>query len=477
MASPNLLLLCTDQQRFDALGAAGNPHVQTPNLDRLAGQGARFTNCYVQAPVCGPSRASLMTGQYLRRHGQWANGVDLAPDRQLFTKTLAEDGYDCGLVGKLHLGAAGGGRVEPRVDDGFRVFRWAHDPYLSSTGNHYHRWLQDRFPGLLEQTLESGDHAFDTLPTEAHYSHWVAEETIDFLTGGRDQDRPFCFIANFFDPHHGFGAPPEYESIYDPDLLPAPVTTPDELSTKPAIYSEASARSYAGRSRGYGECSAAELRQIKASYYAMVTLVDAEVGRILQVLDEQGLADDTLVIFTSDHGELLGDHQMLLKGPMMFDCSVKVPLLVRWPARVAGGQMVEDLVEWIDLAPTLLAAAGAELATVQGRSLLPRITQTGAWTDRDWVLSEYRNSGAPYDPPVHTTMFRRGGHKVVVHHGEPATTRPRDGELYDLVEDPDELINLWHRPEALPLRLDLLERLLDAWVATEDRSRQRISAF
>ncbi|WP_433169270.1 sulfatase-like hydrolase/transferase [Kribbella sp. CA-247076] len=479
MSRPNVLLLCTDQQRFDALGAAGNPHIQTPHLDRLAAQGARFTNCYVQAPVCGPSRASLMTSRYLHNHGLWANGVDISPDERLFTRDLADAGYDCGLVGKFHLGAAAGGRVEPRIDDGFRVFRWAHDPYLACEQNHYHRWLEANFPGVLEQSLGKGHDVFDRMPTEQHYSRWIGDETIAYLREAAGDDKPFFFVANFFDPHHGFGAPAEYRDRYDPDSLPPPVGSPEELAGKPPIYTEASIKSYAGNSPGFRDYTAAEIQEIKAQYYAMVTLVDDEVGRILAVLDEEGLADDTVVIFTSDHGELLGDHQMLLKGPMMFDCSVRVPLLVRWPGQVAEGTVRDELVEWIDLAPTILAAAGVDgLERSQGRSLLPLLTgPSDDWVRRDWVLSEYRNSGSPYDPPVHTTMLRHGRHKVVVHHGDTASSRARDGELYDLDADPDELVNLWHDPACAELRIRLQERLLDVLVATEDRSSPRVAQY
>ncbi|UFU07808.1 sulfatase family protein [Ruania halotolerans] len=496
MTRPNILLISTDQQRWDALGASGNPHITTPHLDRLAAQGARFTNCYVQSSVCAPSRASLMTSRYLHNHGVWANGVDINPDEQLFTRALTDAGYDCGLVGKFHLGAAQHHRVEPRVDDGFRVFRWSHDPYVRSEANHYHTWLEKTFPGVLDDAMaRGGAAAIDTLPTEQHYSRWIGEETIEYLTTGREKDKPFCFVVNFFDPHHGFGSPPEYRGRYDAQALPGPIHS--DLSTKPAIYSEASKKSYAGASRGFAEHTDSEIQDIIAHYYAMVTLVDDEVGRILDTLEAEGLAEDTIVIFTSDHGEMLGDHQMLLKGPMMFDCSVRVPLLVRWPSRIQPETVRDELVEWIDLAPTLLAAAGVDaMPRQQGRDLAPlwrtedageayrdsnegsgSAADTSAWEDRNWVLSEYRNSCWPYDPPVHTTMLRQGDWKIVVHHGPPSTARAREGELYDLANDPHEQVNLWNAPEADGTRLELERMLLDVLVATEDRSQRRLSEF
>lgn len=477
MTRPNILLLCTDQQRYDALGAAGNPHIRTPHLDRLAAQGARFTNCYTQSTVCAPSRGSLMTGRYPRHHGLWANGVDMDPAQQLFTAVLAEEGYDCGLVGKLHLGSAFGGRIEPRLDDGFRIFRWAHDPYLRSAGNEYHSWLRRTFPEFFEQAVVEKTRSVDELPQEAHYSHWIAEETIEFLEHTRDPTKPFCLVANFFDPHHGFEAPPEFRDLYDASALPGPVTTPDELATKPPVYTLESQRSYAGQMAGFAEHSAAQIQEIRAQYYAMVSLVDAEVGRILDALEEQGIAEDTVVVFSSDHGEMLGDHQMLLKGPMMFDCSVRVPLLIRWPGRIEPGTVREELVEWIDLTSTIMAIAGSDgLVRAQGRDLLP-LLDGKEWDDRDWVLSEYRDGCWAYDPPVHTTMVRRGTWKIVVHHGAPATTRERTGELYDLAADPDELVNLWDVPEHLEKRREMQDVLLDVLVATESRERPRLNPF
>ncbi len=475
MTTPNILLICTDQQRFDAVAAYRNPEISTPNLDRLASQGVLFENCYVQNPVCAPSRASLMTGRYVRSHGLWANGVGLPTHERLFTRDLADAGYDCGLVGKFHLNACFGGRQEPRLDDGFRVFRWSHDPNPGASENAYHRWLKAARPDLWQAAVDPDSAVtFETMPTEAHYSRWIGNETIDFLTNSRDRDKPFCFVANFFDPHHPFGAPKEYVDRYHPDKLSRPVTVDGELEGKPPILSEASRESYAGHAPGYTTYSPQELQQVKAAYYAMVSLVDDEVGRILAALDEQGLAENTLVIFTSDHGEMLGDHQLMLKGPMMYECAVRVPLLMRWPGVLPAGRRRDELVQWIDLASTALDAAGlAQGPRMQGQSLLPLARGDADAKIRGWALCEYRNSGHPYDPPVHTTMLRHDRFKLVVYHGAPATERERSGELYDLAADPTELRNLWHDPDSRQTRTDLQEMLLDVLVAADDRSQPR----
>ncbi|QDP96130.1 sulfatase-like hydrolase/transferase [Microlunatus elymi] len=480
---PNVLLICTDQQRFDTLAGYGNTEIDTPNLDRLATDGALFENCYVQAPVCAPSRASLMSGMYLHNHGLYANGVRLPESVRLLPTALAETGYDCGLVGKWHLDACADGRTEDKPA-GFRVWQWAHDPYRGSSENAYHRWLATAHPEVYDlvlgqrrdrnrgRTAGVAGSPIDVVPTEAHYSRWVGDETIRYLTGARPAEQPFFFVANFFDPHHSFGAPKEYLERYRPEELSRPNTVPGELDAKPPILAEASARSYSGHAAGYQDYSADDLQQIKAAYYAMVSLIDDEVGRILRVLHEQGLDEHTVVIFTSDHGELLGDHQLMLKGPMMYDCSVRVPLLIRWPGRIAAQTKITELVQWIDLTATIAELTGASLPRCQGRSLLG-LADGSASEHRGWALCEYRDSGHPYDPPVHTTMVRRGDIKIIIHHGQPCTTRRRTGELYDLATDPGELMNLWDRLDHAELRQEMTEFAFDVMIATDDRSQPR----
>lgn len=480
---PNIVFICTDQQRYDTLGCYGNTRISTPVIDRLARDGVLFEQCYVQNPVCAPSRASLITGRYPHAHGLYANGVALPPDEQFFSRALAEAGYDCGTIGKLHQAACQHGRTEPRRDDGFRFFQWAHDPTHGSPENAYHRWLEQYHPTLYARAMSrgpgrGGGHeavGFDTMPTEAHYSHWVGEQALDFLRSrAAHSEQPFFLWANFFDPHHPFVAPQEYLDRYDPATLPRPVGRPGELDDGPEILRLASTASYAGRARGFTDYSAAAIQQIIAAYYAMVTLVDDEVGRIMGALDELGRAENTVVVFTSDHGEMLGDHQLLLKGPLFYEGAVRVPLIVRWPGQLPAGARRPDLVQWLDLCPTFLDLAGLPpLPGNQGQSLLPLARGDAEAPARGWAICEYRDSGHPYDPPVHATMLRQGRYKLIVHHGVPATTRRRDGELYDLEADPQELHNLWRDPAHAQTRIELQESLLDILVATEDRSQPR----
>jgi arylsulfatase A-like enzyme len=474
---PNILVLMTDQQRFDALGCAGNPHIHTPNLDRLAGGGVRFSNCYVQNPICSPSRASFATGLYPRNHGLWANGVELPAGLKILSKTLADAGYDCGMAGKQHL-AACSNIDEPRLDDGYRVYRWSHDPIHPSPANSYHLWLNKHHPAIYKTLVadrqgaaaESGNvaksaTAANVVPVEAHYSRWIADETIDFIS--QDRSGPFYFMANFFDPHHPFGAPPPFRELYDADEIPLPVGSVDELAGKPAVQRAYSRKSYAGHAPGFQDYTEAELREARAGYYAMVSLIDAELGRILDALDAAGATEDTLVIFTSDHGEMLGDHAIMLKGPMLYDAVARVPLILSWPGKIPAGAVQDQLVQNIDLTATILdAGEAAGTMPVQGASLLPLVRGDGtSW--RRWALCEYRDSGHGGQTPVRTTMLRYEQTKLVVWHRNADDSLPGEGELYNLAADPDELDNLYHHRSARNLRERMKDRLIDILEETE----------
>ena len=485
---PNILFICTDQQRGDSLRITGAPWAVTPNLEELAARGALFRNCYVQNPVCSPSRASLFTGKYVANHGLYANGVPLPAHQHMFTRTLADAGYDCGMIGKQHLYPCDTWHTEPRRDDGYRVFEWAHGPNHRALENDYHRWLRKTQPGIYNgifpdkganEDSEFGNRArsgtpVDSVPTDAHYSHWVAERAIEFISFPRADGVPFCLMANFFDPHHPFGAPQGFRDLIDAEAIPAPNTRQGELNDKPAAQTDYSKKSYSGTAPGFRDYTEDEIREIRAQYWAMIALIDFEIGRILAALEDAGLADNTLVVFSSDHGEMLGNHQQLLKGPQLYDDLTRVPLIVCWPGRVPPGSEFDELVQWIDLPATILDAAGcANGRGVQGSSLLPLMAgKLEGW--RNWALCEYRYSGFATDPPILTTMLRSGRWKLIVWHGSPATDSLRDGELYDLSVDPGELHNLFHDPDHADTRLRLKGILLDVMAEAEDHTQPQV---
>ncbi len=292
-----------------------------------------------------------------------------------------------------------------------------------------------------------------------------------------ESDHPWLFSVNPFDPHHAFDPPREYLERYLDrlDEVPLPNYTPGELNDKPVFQG----REHHGAYNSPGSYPAADMtdedhRLVRAAYWAMCDLIDVQVGRMLEALDRTGQRENTLVIFMSDHGEMLGDHGIYLKGSHMYDPAVRVPLIASFPGHVSNGVQSGALVELVDLAPTLLDAAGVErYEGMQGRSLWPLLTgESPADTHRDDVYCEYYNAMPTHkEPAAHATMVRTRTHKLVAMHG----TEP--GELYDLVADPGETRNLWDDSSQVGVKAELLARLCDRMAWTVDPLPARRSNF
>ena len=475
MPRPNILWICTDQQRYDTIACMGNPHIRTPHVDRLAAEGVAFSHAFAQNPVCTPSRASFLTGRYPRTTRARQNGQNIPEDEVLVTRMLAEAGYDCGLSGKLHICAANG-RTEHRIDDGYRVFHWSHHPGPDWPDNAYIQWIEAKghsWDDIYPPRGQRG-HAYAGVPAELHQTTWCAEKAIEFIT--EERDGPWLFSLNCFDPHHPFDPPKEYLDRYDPDQLPDPKYHPGELDTKPVYQRIDHDGAYGGSGMGFDKLSPRQRREVVAAYYAMVELIDDQVGRLMQALEDTGQRDNTVVIFTSDHGEMLGDHGIFLKGPHMYDCAIRVPLIMSWPARFRKGLVSDALVELVDLAPTLLDACEMPIpARVQGCSLLGICDGTAdPHHHKDAVYAEYYNS-MPFhnwhEPRPHVTAIRTRTHKLTVAHGLAT------GELYDLEADPDEVDNLWDSPAHQAVKCGLLRRLLDLAAFTADPIPERIAPW
>lgn len=474
-AHPNILWICTDQQRYDTISALGNPHIRTPNLDRLVAEGVTFDNCYSQSPVCTPSRACFLTGRYPRTTRCRQNGQKIPDDEILVTRMLADEGWDCGLVGKLHLSSCDPGHhdYEQRIADGYRRFWWNHHPNPDWPQDDYNDWLAAKGVKWGDYYRPLPDH-FQTwpgMPAEHHQTTWCAEKTIEFMNERRDG--PWLMSVNPFDPHHAFDPPAEYLERYDPDDVPAPSYRPGELDNKPTFQQVDHQGAYGGNGITPTKLTEREQREIVAAYYAMIELIDDQVGRILDALEKSGQRENTIVLFHSDHGEMLGDHGILLKGPHFYDCAVKVPLIVSWPGHFEAGLRSDALVELTDLPPVLMEACGFEVPRrMQGRSFLPILTgEADPARFRDYVYSEYYNAMTGHDRAAHGTMYYDGRHKICVYHGRG------EGELYDLQEDPQEFDNLWDDPGRADLKADLMKRCFDASIFTMDPEPPRTGRF
>jgi arylsulfatase len=463
---PNVLWICADQQRFDTIGGFNNPHIHTPNLKKLMDESVTFTHAFVQNPVCSPSRASFLTGRYPHTTGLRANGQRIRANEQLVTRTLANHGYTCGLAGKLHLSPCAGGRNEDRIDDGYQVFWWSHDLSDSWPGkNMWHVWLKDR--GIKWPQQPAGLEAWG-VPIDPAYTQtaWCSDMAIQFMRQQR-KFNPWLMSVNIFQPHHPFWPTKDYLAHYDPDKLPSPKYQDGELDSKPIFQRVDHQAAYGGTGVSFAKTDDLTHRKITAAYYAMIEQVDTEVGRMLKVLEETGQADNTIVIYMSDHGEMLGDHGIYLKGPYFYDCMMRVPLIVRWPGKYRAGLRSDALVEMVDLAPTLLEAAGVPVQSgMQGRSLIPVLTgQTPR--HRDSVYSEHFDSSFLYDPPPMAACVRTEQHKLSYYHNLGT------GELYDLQKDPGEVQNLWASHGSKDVRQEMMEKLMGRMVETVDPLPER----
>ncbi|MEM7696942.1 MAG: sulfatase-like hydrolase/transferase, partial [Verrucomicrobiota bacterium] len=346
---PNILWFCTDQQRFDTVGALGNPHICTPTLDQLVREGTAFTNCYVQSPICTPSRSSFMTGLYPSRLHNCRNGNGTFPVEAppLVSKLISDQGYDCGNVGKFHL-TSSGRRTEPRLDDGYRWWKFSHAPRDDwEVGHDYADWVRER-GGDLNALRESEDR----VPAELHQTTWGCERAIEFLSQSRPQNQPWFLTVNIYDPHPPFIPPRAYADKYNAADMPGPHFETTDLETQRRLAQV----DFQNEVRTPDEHAA---RDKQALYYAMIELIDDQFARVLAALDATGQSANTLVVFTSDHGETLGDHGLIYKGCRFYEGLIKVPLIMRWPGEVRAGQVAEGLVEMFDLSATLLEISGA----------------------------------------------------------------------------------------------------------------------
>ena len=477
---PNILWITTDQQRYDTVHALGNDAINTPNLDRLCREGTAFARTYCQSPICTPSRASFLTGLYPSTVHANINGNAHFPEGERFrliTQRLAETGYTCGLSGKLHIASAWNG-VEERVKDGYRVFRHSQSATQGhNNSNEYHQWLEEI--GKLDEVLDFSDYDEDrrlgaryreNVPAELHQTTWCADRAIEFMTSAHDS--PWLMSVNIFDPHPPYDAPRDYADRYNPDDLPEVPFAESDLAHNERL----STHMFQHDAIRPGKSQKAQL----ASYYGMIELIDENVGRMIDALEQTGQRENTLVIFTSDHGDLLGDHGLCQKGCRFYEGAVRVPLIVSWPGQVQEGAVHECLVELNDLAPTIAEYANIDLDWTHGRSLAPLLSgKAPDFQPHDYVRCEYYdtlNMQAPHgDPALHVpsyaTMYRTNRYKLNVYHGNTY------GELFDMEADPQELNNLWEDAAFQELKFKMLKESFDASIVITDPGPERIGRF
>lgn len=441
---PNILLLIADQHRGDCLGVDGNPAVFTPHLDRIAREGARFCHAYSCVPSCTPARAALLSGL-----GPWRNGMpgySKIPESypKEMPRMLADDGYQTCAIGKCHFYPQrnGHGFQQMILDESGRV---QHPEFKSD----YRAWFDSVAPHLNPDATGIGWNDYRgrpyALPEELHPTRWTGDVAVNYIAG-YDRANPFFLQVSFARPHSPYDAPQRFYELYRERPVPE-----RRLGDWCGRYAP---RSWENNDIWHGDMGAEATRNSRIGYYGNVTFIDEQVGRILNALEKKGMLENTLILMTADHGDMLGDHHLWRKT-YAYEGSARIPFLVRWPENMVQGergQVREEPVELRDVLPTFLEAAGiGGSEDMDGRSVLALLAGTSA----QWRSHIDLEHDICYDKTNHWSALTDGRTKYVFH--------ALDGEemLFNLQEDPGECVNLASRSDHADVLADWRNRLVE----------------
>ena len=495
----NILLITTDQQRWDAIGF-NNKIVKTPNLDKLAEKGIVFEKAYTCNPVCTPARCSILTGHYPSKHGCYTIGTSLSEGYPTIPEIMSENGYFTGLLGKAHFQSCctqGSFEAEPDVHN-LDFFKKWNGPYYGfehaklsighatesySGGMNYGVWLKEKGyePSDFFGNNEYTDFGNWEIPEEVHPSTWVAEETIDAIDLAQSREKPFYLWASFQDPHNPCCVPEKWADLYDINDMPLYGMKEGEHDNKPPFYLGATDKEI-NFGRGYGDvniggdknwhCVAGldcmepeeKRRDIMLYYYGMMSLLDDKVGRIISHLEKNNLMDNTIIVFTTDHGDYMGNHGMWWKGLPAYEDAQKIPFMVYSPDCKTPGKRSRSFQSLVDLGKTFLSVGNCDIPVgIQG------VNQQKVWENinenpaRDHALIEFR----PTECDFMQTTYLYKDYKLVVY------TKTEWGELYDLEKDPDQFENLWDNPDYKKIKNDLILKYISAEMNKEGVLKER----
>ncbi len=512
---PNFLFIITDQHRADHLGCYGNPIVRTPHIDGVAARGRRWERFYVANPICMPNRASIMTGRMSSLHGARHNGIALSRNHTTFVELLKDAGYRTGLIGKSHLqsftGLPATNRFKPqpglrtpsrRLRDAYKNNRHSPDYDLEKSST-WDRPLAERLDGdfygfdHVEIATDHGDQAsgdyllwarskypgFDNLvgqrnalpdnrihapqawrtavPEELYSTSWVADRTEAWLGERAAGAEPFFLQMSFPDPHHPFTPPGRYWNMYDPAEIALPASfgkgdLPPIRAMREAMRDGTDPRD----NQNPFAVTANEARALIALTYGSITMIDDAIGRVLARLRDLGLADNTVVVFTTDHGDYMGDQGLMLKLLLHYQSIIRVPFIWHDPGAPADGAVERGLASSIDISATILARAGIQpFNGLQGRDLLSTEPPAAIIVEED---SQRTMTG--FDRPQRVRTIVTDRYRMSLRQGEDWN------ELYDLQSDPDEVVNLYAVPGASAVRSDLTETMVHRMIELQDRA-------
>ena len=494
----NVIFIITDGQRADHLGCYNNSEIKTPNIDGLASEGIRFTNYYCANPFCMPNRATLFTGKYPSIHGVRCNGINLNPEIQTFIQTLQNVGYTTYSAGKIHLNWQGSPysrksksaeMLLPYLFEGKKERTPIPQPYYGleeidltighgdAVGGHYLNWVKEKAPDYLEliksRVLKLSEHIYSDspIPADLHPTNYIVEKTISFLnrvSEGFYHEKPFFLYCSFPDPHHPVCLPKPFNNMYDPEKIKIP-STMNDINT---LQTHSVLKEYLDvyRMNWLRVTNEEEVRKFIASTYGSISMIDAGIGQILETLNSQGLEKETIIIFTSDHGDLMGDHGLLFQGPAHYQGYIRIPLIWKVPGMTIPGTTTDSLASSVDIPMTILNILNIKSKNhppgMQGYNLTPILKNPEIKIRDHCIIEEDEDSQRDsYKlPTLRVRTMVTEDNRTTVYQGYENT-----GDLFDLKNDPHELINLWHDENSQQLKNELLIKLLHELMNLQDR--------
>lgn len=448
---PNILIILADQHRYDCLGCNGNLDVKTPNLDALAQDGIIYENCCTTFPVCTPARYSFITGLYPHQHLGLSNHSSIPSALPTFPKILKKSGYQTQCIGKMHY-------TPTYADLGFEKMILAEQDGPGRFDDDYHRYLKehklvdktDLFDQVPEYRMKTSKDYFTNFGTEEsnltdeHYSTtWIGNHACEAIEAWDDGDH--LLMVGFIKPHHPFDAPPPWSKMYDPEKLHILPGWTDQILENDGKYK----KGYFD----YTSLSQTALKKMMAQYYAAISQIDHNIGKMIKILKKKELYDNTLIIYMSDHGDFLGFHHLGLKGNYMYDPLIKIPLIMKYPMNVGKGQRKSELTSIIDISATLIEQSGNILPNTMWGCAIP----LGEDHQREYLFAE--TDTADY-------MVRSMRYKLLYSQKAPC-------QFFDLIEDPYELNNLYEKPESQMEIRKMKDALLD-WFSKDSTARSYV---
>ena len=435
---PNILLILADQLRSDCIGPNGNKFIQTPNMDALAKTSTNFPNAYCTLPICQPSRVSIITGQYPSEHGTVSNGIKYQKRYPILPEILSAQGYETFSSGKLHFNPIASNfdtpPLEPGEVDSFPYMGFQKAYRVEGLQSEYLQMIQEQHPVLWEAATHKPGYnttmAFEAYPTpiplEMHRSTCITENALQLLAN-RDREKPFFMHLSYWDPHHPFDPPQPYDKLYEGKQVHEPIPHSEEsFKSLPPHFQEWYTHTWENEGKPFCEHTPEDWRRIIRLYYSMITLIDHGIGQIIRMIKDEGLFDDTIIIFSADHGELLGDHGLATKGKFFYEGLIKVPLIIKLEAQTISKTIFTPVMNF-DIMPTLLELLGNELPQMAAVSLLPLLEETGKFEQPIYIEGAEGEMACLVSYP----------YKIIVYVDE------QKGQLYNLEKDPDEYNNIW----------------------------------